>query len=135
MLSEAASYVTDRITETVAERWGARLAWGAAITIFVLAALEFALVALYATLAPVYGRTEAAALICAGSFSLAIVLAFAGWGYRKVRRAHEAGVSGHGATFAAVDEEARDAVDFFGAARVIATAFMFGFTAARKLKT
>ena len=35
---------------------------------------------------------------------------------------------------AAVDEEAREAVDYFGALRVIGAAFLFGLGAARRLK-
>jgi hypothetical protein len=35
---------------------------------------------------------------------------------------------------AAVDEEAKEAVDYFGALRVVGAAFLFGMGAARRLK-
>jgi hypothetical protein len=37
-------------------------------------------------------------------------------------------------TAAAIDEEAKQAVDYFGAVRVVGAAFLFGLGAARKLK-
>lgn len=135
MFSDAASYVTDRITETAAERLGPKIAWGAAIATLVLAAVAFGLVALYAVIAPLYGRAEAAALIGGGSLALALLLAFVAWAYGRLRRTSKSGAHEDGQPFAAIDAEAREAIDYFGSARVIATAFMFGFTAARKVKS
>ena len=135
MFSDAASYVTDRITETAAERLGPKIAWGAAIATLVLAAIAFGLVALYAFIAPLYGPAEAAALIGGGSLALALLLAFVAWGYGRWRRNSKITAQENGQPFAAIDEEAREAIDYFGSARVIATAFMFGFTAARKVKS
>ncbi len=134
MISEAASYVTDRLTETAAERLGPTIAWVAAVALSALAAVAFGLVALYAYLAPVYGPLETAAGIALGALLLAVILILARWAYRRLKlildnRTHEIEN-----TLAAIDEEAREAIDYFGSAKVLATAFMFGFSAARKIK-
>lgn len=135
MLSEAASYVTDRVTETAVERLWPKLALGAAIVTCLLSAIAFALVALYALLGPVLGRAEAAAVIGAGCLVLALVLVLGGWAYSRARRSHQSHDGDGHATLAAVEEEAREVIDYFGTARVLATAFMFGFSAARRVKS
>jgi hypothetical protein len=50
------------------------------------------------------------------------------------RLAAERSASPVATTVAAVDEEAKQAVDYFGAVQVVGAAFLFGLGAARKLK-
>lgn len=134
MISDAASYVADRLTESAAERLGPIIAWGAAVAAGVLAAVAFGLVALYAYLAPVYGELEAASAIAAGALLFVVVLWTGRWINRKMRRPADNLQAHVEETLAAVDDEAGDVIDYFGSAKVLATAFMFGFSAARQIK-
>jgi hypothetical protein len=51
---------------------------------------------------------------------------------RRAKASHSA--SPVATTAAAIDEEAKQAVDYFGALRLVGAAFYFGLGAARKLK-
>lgn len=135
MISDAASYVTDKIAQSATERFAAAFAWAAVIGIFVTAAVAFALVAGYLHLAALYGSFEAATML-AGCCLLVALLA---WMLPKIlRSAPRMDDSAEGQptdAMRAVEEEARDVVDYFGSAKVLATAFMFGFSAARRIKS
>ena len=135
MISDATAYVTDKITETATERLGGVIVQGATIAIFAVGALTFALVAGYLYLALAFGRLEAASMLAVGCLSLAILAWLLPKAFRQGSRRLEKDKSAPEAAFRAVDEEASDAVDYFGAAKVMATAFMFGFSAARRIKT
>ena len=53
---------------------------------------------------------------------------------RPCRARKRAKSSSTATVVAAVDEEAKEAVDYFGALRVVGAAFLFGLTAAQRLK-
>ncbi len=134
MISEAASYFANRLTETAAERLGPTIVWVIFIALGALAAVTFGLVALYAYLAPIYGNFHASAGIAVGAVLFTVALIVGRWIHHRILRNAESKASRAEETLHSVDEESRDAVDYFGSAKVLATAFMFGFTAARKIK-
>ena len=134
MISDAASYVVGRMTETAAERLAPTIAWAASLIALALGALAFALVAINAYLTSVYGQLQAAAMIASGCVAAAALLVIGRLVYRKTSRYFSTRETSSDQAFEAIDEEARGAVDYFGSAKVIATAFMFGFSAARRLK-
>jgi hypothetical protein len=134
MISDAATYVAGRITEAAAERLAPTIAWGAALVALALGAIAFALVAINAYLAPMYGQLQAAAMIASGCVAAAALLVIGRSVYRKISRHLSTRETSSEQAFEALDEEAHEAVDYFGSAKVIATAFMFGFSAARRVK-
>ncbi|MCB1506606.1 MAG: hypothetical protein KDJ47_16645 [Hyphomicrobiaceae bacterium] len=138
MIVDAATYVTDRIAasaaESAADRVGPKVIWGVAIVMFGVAGLVFGLSALHTYLASIYGSLHAALAIAGACTLLALTLLVVPWAFRKASRASSENGADTQSALAAVDEEARDAIDYFGAAKVLATAFMFGFSAARKIR-
>lgn len=135
MISDAASYVADRLTETAAERLGPTIAWGAAVAVSLMAAVAFGLVALYSYLAPIYGVFNAAGGIALGALAFTVLLALGRSINKKMKRSPDTDAGSVAETMIAIDSEAREAIDYFGSAKVLATAFMFGFSAARSIKS
>ena len=135
MISDAASYVANRLTETAAERLGPTIAWGMLIAMSAMAAVAFGLVALYAYLSPIYGELQSAAGIAAGAFLLVVILMIGRKINRKIQQNIETPKSDVEQTLHSIDAEATEAIDYFGSAKVLATAFMFGFSAARRIKS
>ena len=112
-----------------------KVAWIAAAGAFLLCALVAALVVAYQILEPRVGVSNAVALISVvclliGLFCLSLP--------DRIDRAEQdkanSSASPVAATVTAIDEEAKQAVDYFGALRVVGTGFLFGLGAARKLK-
>lgn len=138
MIVDAATYVTDRMAESAAERAaeriGPKVAWAMAVVMLGIAASVFCLAAGYTYLATIYGSMGAALAIATGCALLALVLLIAPWVYRTVLRPSPPQPAETESAFSKIDEEPKDVIDYFGAAKVVATAFMFGFGAARKFK-
>lgn len=134
MIGQAVAYAASRATEGAIESVSRRLFWWLAAALFFVGGLAFGLVATYWYLAPRYGSFEAAALIAAGCLCAALIALcippIVNWISRLFRRPQDIAT----ATAEVVQEEAREAVDYFGAAKVMATAFMFGLGAARRLR-
>lgn len=142
MIGDAASYVASRVSaasENAAEQILRRTAWAIGVGVLLLGALAFALIALFSYLVPIYGQMESAAMIAVGCLALAalivitrsIVSAWRNWRREAAVTTSESSAP----VLGVINEEAREAVDYFGAAKVMATAFMFGFTAARRIKS
>lgn len=135
MIADAASYVASRVAGNAVENIARRAAWAGLVGVLLLAALSFGLIATYAYLQPIYGSVQSAALIAGGCLAAVVLLLAVPWFTSRIQRAlPDEKPSPSGEPLAAVDEEARDAIDYFGAAKVMATAFMFGFGAARRIK-
>jgi hypothetical protein len=133
MLGDAVLYAIRRAASTAIQNVERQAAWTAAGSIFLLCALVTALIAAYQTLLPLAGAVGAVALIgiaCGliglGCLSLPAVI--------ESERTEEVStptpLSAIGGAF---NEEASKAVDYFGAVRVVTTAFLFGLGVARRL--
>ena len=136
MLGDAILYAVRRATSTAVENVERKAAWAAAASAFLLCALISALIVAYQFLEPRVA-VHAVALISAVCFLMGLIcLLLPGMIERAERRRTEAerNAAPVATMVAAVNEEAREAVDYFGALRVIGAAFLFGLGAARKLK-
>ena len=137
MLGDAILYAVRRATSTAVENVERKAAWAAAASAFLLCALISALIVAYQFLEPRVGTVHAVALISAICLLMGLIcLLLPGMIERAERRRTEAerNAAPVATMVAAVNEEAREAVDYFGALRVIGAAFLFGLGAARKLK-
>ncbi len=137
MIGDAVLYAASRATSSAVEHVSRKAAWTATAWAFLLCALVSALVLAYQALQPTLGSVNTVALISAACLSAGLFcLAFPGLIERAERRRAQAEMNAApiAATVAAVDEEAKQAVDHFGALRVIGAAFLFGLGVARRLK-
>jgi hypothetical protein len=135
MLGDAILYAVRRAASTAIQNVERQAAWTAAAATFLMCALVTALIAAYQVLQPVTGVVGAVALIgiACGLIGLACLSLP---GIVASENAQEAGTTMPvSAAVGAFNEEAREAGDYFGAARVVTTAFLFGLGAARKLRT
>jgi hypothetical protein len=137
MLGDAVLYAARRATSSAIENVERKAAWAAAASVFLLCSLISALIVAYQFLEPRVGTVNAVALISAGCLLTGLIcLWLPGMIGRAERRRAQAARNAApiATTVAAVDGEAREAVDYFGALRVVGAAFLFGVGAARKLK-
>lgn len=134
MIGEAVGYAASRAASEVAEpvtRW---LLWGSAAILLLLGAFAFGLVAIYWYLAEQYGSLAAAGLTAIGCLVLALIALSIPPLISSYNRRFDTRPDAATATIEAVQQEAREVVDYFGAAKVMATAFMFGLGAARRVR-
>jgi hypothetical protein len=137
MLGDAVLYAARRATSTAIEDVSRKAAWTATAGAFFLCALVSALIVAYWYIEPKAGTVNAVAIISAACLLVGLIcLSLPGAIERAERRraAAERNAAPVATTVAAVDEEAKQAVDYFGALQVVGAAFLFGLGAARKLK-
>jgi hypothetical protein len=65
---------------------------------------------------------------------LALICLSMPWLIDRIEQASRRRASAVATTVAAVDEEAKEAVDYFGAVRLVSAAFLFGMEAARRIR-
>jgi hypothetical protein len=137
MLGDAVLYAASRATSTAIDNVSRKAAWAATAGAFLLCALVSALIVAYWFVEPKVGTVNAVAIISATCLLIGLFcLSLPNLIERAERRRAAAirNASPVATTVAAVDEEAKQAVDYFGAAQVVGAAFLFGLGAARKLK-
>lgn len=139
MLSNIALFFANRAaTGAVGSitRWAS---WGAVAALFCICASVFATIALYLTIAPIYGPTNAAALIAAGSLVLGLACLAAPplLDLLERRAAERASAQSNpiATTVKAANEETAAAVDYFGPLQVVASAFLVGVRTAQQLRS
>jgi hypothetical protein len=137
MLGDAVLYAARRATSTAIENVSRKAAWTSVAAGFFLCALVSALFVAYRFLEPRIGALNSVAAISAVCLLMGLVcLSLPSMIERAERRrlSAERSASPVATTVAAVDEEAKQAVDYFGAVQLLGAAFLFGLGAARKLK-
>jgi uncharacterized membrane protein YdcZ (DUF606 family) len=137
MLGDAVLYAARRATSTAIENVSRKAAWTSVAAGFFLCALVSALFVAYRFLEPRIGAVNSVAAISAVCLLMGLVcLSLPSMIERAERRrlSAERSASPVATTVAAVDEEAKQAVDYFGAVQLLGAAFLFGLGAARKLK-
>jgi uncharacterized membrane protein YdcZ (DUF606 family) len=137
MLGDAVLYAASRATSSAFENVSRKAAWAAVAGGFFLCALVSALIVAYHFMEPRIGMANSVAAISAACLLIGLIcLSLPDMIERADRRRAQVAstASPVATTVAAVDEEARQAVDYFGAVRVVGAAFLFGLRAARKLK-
>lgn len=134
MLGDILSYAANKAADGAVDMVARKASWFVTGALFLVVAANFAIVAGFWMLEPTLGSTGAAltiaglcvvtGLIC---FSIPRLIA-------AVERARAPAADPYAETVTAVEQEARDVVDYYGAAKVVASAFMLGMGAARSLR-
>jgi len=134
MIGDAVLYAASRATHSALDNVSRRLTWTAISGAFLFAAMVLAIIAAYMVAEPRFGPLAAIGIIAAGcvlagliSMSVPVIIDKA-----EARRRNKG--SPVSTAVAAVDEEAKQAVDYFGALQVVGSAFLFGLGAARRLR-
>lgn len=134
MIGEAVLYAASRATHNAVENVSRRVTWTAIAGVFLLAAMVLVIIAAYLLAEPRLGALQAIALIAGVCVLIALVsMSVPAMIERAEARRRDKG-SAMATAAAAVDAEAKQAVDYFGAMQVVGTAFLFGLGAARRLK-
>lgn len=134
MIGDAVLYAASRATHTAIENVSRRLTWVAIAIVFFLAAFVLAIIALYTVLEVRFGSLQAVSMIAGGCTLVGIISLSMPWLIERAEARRREQGSPVSNAVAAVDQEAKDAVDYFGAMQVVGTAFLFGLGAARRLR-
>jgi len=135
MLGNLFLYAANRAAHGTVGNVARQASWGGFAIFLLLAGAIFSLVVAFLVLDARVGAESAGVLIAAGCFVAAIVCLsmpkLLDWLETKPKPTATEAIAGTGA---AVHEEMTQAVDYFGAVRVVASAFLLGLSAARQLK-
>ena len=134
MLGDAVLYAASRATHNALENVSRRVTWTAAAGLFLASALVFALMLAFWLAEPRVGALHAAAGIAGVCFAIGLLCLAMPWMIERSERTRFRSGSPVANTVAVVDGEAHEAVDYFGALRVVGAAFLFGLGAARRLR-
>ena len=134
MIGDAILYAASRAAGPAAERLTRTVTWFAVAGFMFVVATTFGVVALFWYLEPRLGSIPAALSIAGGACLVAFTcLAIPSVSAIADERA-ENGNPPIASAFESAETEAREAVNYFGAARVLMSAFILGLSAARTLK-
>ena len=134
MIGDAVLYAASRATHSAIDSVSRRVTWGIISGLFLIAAMVLAIIAAYMVAEPRFGPLGAVGIIAGGCVLAGIIAMSVPWIIEKSEaRARDKG-SPIATAVAAVDDEAKQAVDYFGAMQVVGTAFLFGLGAARRLR-
>jgi hypothetical protein len=134
MIGDAVLYAASRATSSAIDHVARRAKWIVVGGVFLVCALVGVLVAAFWMTAPLVGAVNAAVIIASGCLvagGVCMVMPFAIEKFETWRRSR---VPPGTAAVAVVNEEAHEAVDYFGALQVVGAAFLFGLGTARRLK-
>jgi hypothetical protein len=134
MLGDAVLYAASRATSTAIENVSRRATWTALAAAFLLCGLVSALILAFWLAEPRIGPLNAAGAIVIGCLILGLVCLSMPWVIERIEDAGKRRRSPVATTVAVVEDEAKEAVDYFGALQVVGAAFLFGLGAARRLK-
>ena len=134
MIGDAVLYAASRATHTAIGNVPRKLTWIAIAAVFLIAAFVFAIVSLYLVLEPQFGPLRAAGMIAGGCALLGVISLSLPSITDRIEARRKSEKSPVASAVAAVDQEAKGAVDYFGAMQVVGTAFLFGLGAARRLR-
>lgn len=133
MLGDAVLYAASRATHSAIENVSRRATWAAIAGAFFLCALVLAIIAAFLVIEPELGALRAVGLIAGACLLAGIGSLSMPWLIDKIESRRQARSPG-GTAVTAVDRQAKDAADYFGAMQVVGAAFLFGLSAARRLK-
>jgi len=134
MIGDAVLYAASRATHSAIENVSRRVTWMAIAAAFFIATLVLALIVAYLLLRPELGSLGAAAMLAGACALIGIISLSVPWMIDKVEERRRSKGTPVANAVAAVDEEAHEAVDYFGALQMVGTAFLFGLGAARRLR-
>ena len=138
MISELVAYAASRATNGAVENISRRAAWLAAGSIVLLFGLIFVVLAAFWTIEPIYGPVQTSMLIATACLVVAMLCFVLPSAFQFLQRQREIAkfkeTNPVTETIDAVNVEAAEAVDYFGPLKVMATAFMLGFGAAKEFR-
>ena len=134
MIGDAVLYAASRATHSALDNVSRRVTWIAIAGVFLIAAMVLAIIAAYMLAEPRFGSLHAIAMIAGVCVLVALVSMSVPAMIEKAEARKRDKGSPVATAAAAVDAEAKQAVDYFGAMQVVGTAFLFGLGAARRLK-
>ncbi len=134
MIADAVLYAAGRAAGHTAEKVTRTVVWFALATfVFTLAAIAGA-IGLFWYLEPTLGAVGSALTLAASGFVFALVLASVPSLMTVIEAAAEKQKDPVAESLKVVETEAAEAVNYFGAAKVLISAFLLGIGAARSLK-
>ncbi len=134
MLGDAVLYAASRATSTAIENVSRRATWTAIAAAFLIGGLVFALIFAFWLAEPMVGALHAAGAIAIACLVVGVCCLMVPSLIERIERMRRRQISPVAATAAVAEEEAKEAVDYFGAMQVVGAAFLFGLGAARRLK-
>jgi hypothetical protein len=134
MIGDAVLYAASRATHSALENVSRRVTWMAISGVFLIAAMVLAIIAAYMVAEPRFGPLAAIGIIAGGCVLAGLISMSVPVIIEKIEARRRNKGSPVSTAVAAVDEEAKQAVDYFGALQVVGTAFLFGLGAARRLR-
>jgi hypothetical protein len=135
MLGNLFLYAANRATQGAVDNVSRKASWGGFAIFLMLTGIVFSLIVMFWLLQDRLGATSAGVIIAAGCFIVSLVsMSMPHLLDRIEAQAKPVPVSASPVTAAAVKTEMAEAVDYFGAVRVIASAFLLGLGLARRLK-
>jgi hypothetical protein len=134
MIGDAVFYAANRATHSAVESVTRRMTWTAIAAVLLLCALVLALVVAFWFAEPLVGAINAGALIAAVCLVVGLACLFMPGLIERLEQIGQRKKSPMANTVAVVKDEAKEAVDYFGALQVVGAAFIFGMGAARRLK-
>jgi hypothetical protein len=134
MIGDAVLYAASRATHSAIENVSRRVTWMAISGVFLIAAMVLAIIAAYMVAEPRFGPLAAIGIIAGGCVLAGLISMSVPVVIEKIEARRRNKGSAMSTAVAAVDEEAKQAVDYFGALQVVGTAFLFGLGAARRLR-
>ena len=134
MIGDAVLYAASRATHSALENVSRRVTWMAISGVFLIASMVLAIIAAYMVAEPRFGPLAAIGIIAGGCVLAGLISMSVPVVIEKIEARRRNKGSAMSTAVAAVDEEAKQAVDYFGALQVVGTAFLFGLGAARRLR-
>ena len=134
MIGDAVLYAASRATHSAIDSVSRRMTWMAVAGVFLTAAMVLAIIAAYMVAEPRFGALKAIGIIAGGCVLAGLISLSVPAIIEKLEARRRNKSSPMSTAVSAVDEEAKQAVDYFGAMQVVGTAFLFGLGAARRLR-
>jgi hypothetical protein len=130
MIGDAVLYAASRATSNAVESVSRRVTWAVIAAALLLCGLVSALVSTFWLVEPRIGAIYSAGAIALGCAVIGLVCLAVPGAIERIEQARKREAS----PVTVVNEEAKEAVDYFGALQVVGAAFLFGLGAARRLK-
>jgi len=134
MIGDAVLYAASRATHSAVENVSRRVTWTGIGVAFFIATLVLVLVAAYLLLRPGLGSLGAVAALAGACCLIGIAALYVPMMIDKAEERSRPSGTPVANAVAAIDEEAHEAVDYFGALRMVSAAFLFGLGAGRRLR-
>jgi FtsH-binding integral membrane protein len=134
MLGDAVFYAANRATHSAVESVARRATWMVIAAVLLSCALVLSLVVAFWYAEPLVGAINAGALIAGVCLVVGLICLSMPWLIEHIEQIGKRQKSPMATTVAVVKDEAKEAVDYFGALQVVGAAFLFGMGAARRMK-